>query len=179
MERTNKLSVVFLDRDGTIIVDKVYLNDPDGVEFIEGVKEGLQKLNSLGFKFILVTNQSGIARGLVRLENLELIHKKIREELSLNGVDIFKIYYCPHLPEDNCNCRKPKVGMVEKDVLNLIDKKTSFMIGDKETDVEFGKSLGIKSILITKDKNINTQADYVVSNFKDAVDIIIKCVNSF
>lgn len=175
MATANKLPIIFLDRDGTIIVDKVYLNNPEDVEFIEGVKYGLKELVSLGFKIVIVTNQSGVARGLVKIENLDLIHKRIKEELKSEGVEIFKIYYCPHLPQENCECRKPKLGMI-KEIEHLIDKKRSFMIGDKETDVEFGKNLGIKTILITEDKDIISKADYLVNSFKDAVRIIKKCV---
>lgn len=175
MATANKLPIIFLDRDGTIIVDKVYLNNPEEVEFIEGVKYGLKELVSLGFKIVIVTNQSGVARGLVKIENLDLIHKRIKEELKSEGVEIFKIYYCPHLPQENCECRKPKLGMI-KEIEHLIDKKRSFMIGDKETDVEFGKNLGIKTILITEDKDVISKADYLVNSFKDAVRIIKKCV---
>lgn len=175
MATANKLPIIFLDRDGTIIVDKVYLNNPEDVEFIEGVKYGLKELVSLGFKIVIVTNQSGVARGLVKIENLDLIHKRIKEELKSEGVEIFKIYYCPHLPQEKCECRKPKLGMI-KEIEHLIDKKRSFMIGDKETDVEFGKNLGIKTILITEDKDIISKADYLVNSFKDAVRIIKKCV---
>lgn len=174
MAGTDKLPIIFLDRDGTIIVDKVYLNEPDGVEFIDGVKEGLKKLFSLGFKLVIVTNQSGIARGLVKIENLNLIHEKIQQELKSEGIDIFKIYYCPHLPQDNCDCRKPKLGMI-KEIEHLIDKRRSFVVGDKETDVEFGKNLGVKTILITKAQDNIIKADYVASSFKEVVDFIIRC----
>ena len=170
MDNIDKLPIVFLDRDGTIIVDKVYLNNPEEVEFIDGVIEGLQKLYSHNFKLVIVTNQSGISRGFVQLENLNAIHQKIVNVLKIHGVELFKIYYCPHLPEDNCNCRKPKIGMVEE-IKMLIDKNKSFVIGDKDLDVYFGKNLGIKTILISKDKNIK-DADYVVENFKQAVEII-------
>ncbi|MCX7957030.1 MAG: HAD family hydrolase [Endomicrobia bacterium] len=166
-----RFPVVFLDRDGTLIVDKVYLNDPDGIEFLEGVIGGLKKLYDLGFKLVIVTNQSGVARKLVDLKNLELIHKNIIDILSSSGVEILDILYCPHLPQDNCECRKPKIGMV-KNIIDKIDKNRSFVVGDKESDVEFGKNLGIKAILISNKDNINTRADFVVRNFKEVVDII-------
>lgn len=174
MDTTGKLPIIFLDRDGTIIVDKVYLNNPEEVEFINGVIDGLQKLVQRGFKLVIVTNQSGIARGIVQIENLHAIHKKIIDVLKPHGVEIFKIYYCPHLPEDNCNCRKPKTGMVEE-IKALIDIKKSFVIGDKDTDVYFGKNLGIKTVLLTRDKNnIPLETDFVAENFNEAVEIVIK-----
>ena len=172
MERDDKYNIVFLDRDGTITVDKIYLNDPNEIEFIDGVIDGLKKLFDKGFKLAIVTNQSGIARGLVQIENLNKIHQKIIDTLEKNGVEIFKMYYCPHLPEENCDCRKPKIGMV-KEIIGLINKEKSFMIGDKESDVEFGKNLGIKTILIS-DENVLSNADFVVKNFFEAVEIIFK-----
>ncbi len=134
MERTDKFPMIFLDRDGTIIVDKIYLNDPDGVEFIPDVIEGLKKLYNAGYQLYIVTNQSGISRGFVEEKNLFLIHEKICNILSNHGIKISGIFYCPHLPEDNCNCRKPKTGLVEH-LLDKIDKSNSYVIGDKSTDI--------------------------------------------
>lgn len=172
METSRKFSIVFLDRDGTIIVDKVYLNDPDGVEFIDGVIDGLKRLYQYGYKLVIVTNQSGIAKGLVQEENLHKIHQKIKDVLIQSKVDIFKIYYCPHSPEENCDCRKPKTGMV-KEIIDIIDKEKSFVVGDKESDIEFGKTLGIKSILLSE-KQANTKADFIAKNFNEAVEYILK-----
>ncbi len=172
MGTTHKLPIIFLDRDGTLIIDKVYLNDPNGVEFIEGVIDGLKKLNQCGYKLVIVTNQSGVARGLVQEENLHKIHQKIKDILIQNKVDIFKIYYCPHSPEENCNCRKPKIGMVEE-IIDMMDTKKSFVVGDKESDIEFGKTLGIKSILLSE-KRVNTKADFIAKNFNEAVEYILK-----
>lgn len=173
MGRTNKLPIVFLDRDGTIIVDKIYLNNPQEVEFINGVIDGLKRIVLSGYKIVIVTNQSGIARGYVKEENLHAIHKKIIEVLKSNDIDVYRIYYCPHLPEDNCNCRKPKIGMV-KEILHLVDKENSFMVGDKDTDIGFGKNLGIKTILISNNPQITYAADYVVDSFEKAVKIILQ-----
>ncbi|MFN3551147.1 MAG: D-glycero-alpha-D-manno-heptose-1,7-bisphosphate 7-phosphatase [Endomicrobiia bacterium] len=172
MATNDKFPMIFLDRDGTIIVDKVYLNDPQDIEFFDGVIDGLKKLVEKNFKLVIVTNQSGVARGLVNIENLNKIHQKILEILNSNGVDVYKIYFCPHLPEENCSCRKPKTGMV-KEIEHLIDKEKSFMVGDKEIDVEFGKNLGIRTILISNDKNIQSKAEFVVKNFLEAVNIIL------
>ncbi len=174
MDRVNKLPIVFLDRDGTIIVDKVYLNDPKEVEFIDGVIDGLKKLSENNFKLIIVSNQSGIARGLVQIENLNEIHKVITETLKKHNVEIFRIYYCPHLPQDNCECRKPKTGMV-KEILDFIDKDKSFVIGDKESDVEFGLAVGIKTIILSN-REISTRAHFVARNFKEAVDFILSSI---
>ncbi len=172
MATNDKFPIIFLDRDGTIIVDKVYLNNPKEVEFFDGVIDGLKKLVEKNFKLVIVTNQSGISRGLVSIENLNKIHQKILEILSSYGVNLYKIYFCPHLPEENCECRKPKIGMV-KEIKHLIDKDKSFMIGDKEIDVEFGKNLGVKTILISNDRNIQSKAEFVVKDFLEAVNVIL------
>lgn len=173
MATDDKFPIVFLDRDGTIIVDKIYLNDPDGVEFLEGAQQALKRVCDAGFKIVIVTNQSGVAKGLVQIENLNLIHQKIKDSLSSYGVEIFRIYFCPHPVDGNCNCRKPKTGMV-KEIENLIDKEKSFMIGDKETDIEFGINLGIKTILLTDNLEQQTKANYKAKNLLEAVDIILQ-----
>lgn len=178
MGRDVKYPIIFLDRDGTIIVDKVYLNNPDEVEFIDGVIENLKKLYQAGFKLVIVTNQSGVARGKVELKNLYAIHKKILDILRHNGVELFKIYYCPHLPEDNCDCRKPKTGMV-KEIENVIDKEKSFAVGDKDTDIGFGKNLGIKTILLTSGRQtvcdeIQYKPDFFATNFYEVTEIILR-----
>jgi len=169
-----KLPLVFLDRDGTIIVDKVYLNDPEGVEFIEGAIEGLKRLYEEGFKLVIVTNQSGISRGLVDVENLRLIHEKITDVLKKEGVELLGIYYCPHLPEDNCNCRKPKTGLVEH-LIPYMEKERSYVIGDRLSDMEFGKNLGVKTILL---KGVEPEAeqiaDFVAPDFASAVEWILR-----
>jgi len=176
MATTDKFPVVFLDRDGTIIVDKIFLNNPDEIEFLDGVIDGLKKLYDAGFKLVVVTNQSGIARGLVQLENLYAIHKKISEVLTQHGVEIYRYYFCPHMPDSGCECRKPNTGAV-KEIINYVDKENSFMIGDKDTDVGFGKNLGVKTILLTTTDNIQGlkwEPDFIAKNFKEAVDIVLK-----
>ncbi|MCS7152193.1 MAG: HAD family hydrolase [Endomicrobia bacterium] len=177
MAGIDKYPIIFLDRDGTIIVDKVYLNNPDEVEFIDGVIDGLKKLYDNGYKLVIVTNQSGVSRGKVSLDNLEKIHEKIKSILNAHGVSLFKIFYCPHLPEDNCECRKPKIGMV-KEIENIINKEKSFVIGDKDSDIGFGKNLGIKTILLLPNEKNNESGttekpDFVVSSFYSAVEIVL------
>ncbi len=178
MGQYDKLPIIFLDRDGTIIVDKVYLNDPNEVEFIDGVIEGLKKLYLYGFKLVIVTNQSGISRGLVQLENLNLIHKKMVNVLKSFGIEIYRIYYCPHLPSDNCSCRKPKIGLVEE-LLDKIDVNNSFVIGDKDTDVLFGKNLGVKTVLIQQNRELqlSCKPDFISADFISAVNWILKNCN--
>ena len=146
-----KRKVIFLDRDGTIIEDKIYLNNPEEVFFFPMVFKALQELRDLGFEFIIVTNQSGIARGLVDLNNLRKIHRKISYELACHGVQILFYYYAPFLTIRDHYYRKPMPGMILEASFDYnVNLEKSWMIGDKITDVEAGNRSGLKSILINK-----------------------------
>jgi histidinol-phosphate phosphatase family protein len=155
---------VFLDRDGTIIIDKHYLNDPAQVEFFPGAIEALQSLQK-DFLLIVVTNQSGIARGLVQVENLQLIHEKMQSVLKPHGVQIAAFYHSPHAADSNHPMRKPNPGMLiqaAKD--HRINLGSSFMIGDKPIDVEAGHRAGTKSILISDEASETCAPDFVASD---------------
>jgi len=101
---------IFFDRDGTLIYDKIYLNDPDGVEYLPGVFQGLRRLKKVGYKFLVVTNQSGIPRGLVQEENLHKIHERIQNDLQDQDLNIERFYYAPHLVESNHPLRNRSQG---------------------------------------------------------------------
>ncbi len=140
---------VFLDRDGTIIVDKVYLNDPDQIEYLEGAFEGLTIMRDLGFKFVVVTNQSGMPRGKVTIDNLDKIHKIISADFARHGIHFLNFYYAPFMTNSNHKSRKPNMGMLQYAHNDFgIDFQNSWMIGDRMTDVEAGHRAGCKSILI-------------------------------
>ncbi len=171
------MKAIFLDRDGTIIKNVPYLNDPEKIEFLPYVIESLKILISNGFTLFIVTNQSGVSRGLIKLKELEEIHKRIREILKKEGIKIKDIVYCPHLPEENCNCRKPKTGLIEVLLKKYkIDLKKSYLIGDKDEDILLAKNMGIKSVSVS-DK-INVKPDFIAKNFKEAVLWIIKDLSS-
>ncbi|MGC9145308.1 MAG: D-glycero-alpha-D-manno-heptose-1,7-bisphosphate 7-phosphatase [Nitrososphaeria archaeon] len=171
MSSSNK--AVFLDRDGVICYDVHYMSSPDQFTLMPGVGEGIQKLNEMGFLVIVVTNQSGLKRGLITEDNLKKIHERMISELSAYGARIDDIFVCPCLPEDDCECRKPKPGMIlEAARKHSIDLKSSYMIGDKQIDSDAGKAAGCKTILITEDAS--AVADFKVKNFIEAVEIIIK-----
>jgi len=103
---------IFFDRDGTLIVDKVYLNDVAQIEYLPGVFTALKRLQEAGFIFVIVTNQSGVARGIVSLSNLELIHQKIAADFAKNGIRFSGFYFAPHSVESNHHTRKPNPGML-------------------------------------------------------------------
>src|SRR5215469_17955325 len=131
---------VLLDRDGTLNVEKHYLSDPAQLELMPGVVEGLRLLQSHGFGLVVISNQSGIGRGVVGKDLVEAIHVRLRELLQQQGVELNGIYYCPHSPEQNCSCRKPSPAMIYQAAEDLdFNPGESFVVGDKSSDVEMGK----------------------------------------
>lgn len=147
---------IILDRDGTINIEKDYLYKIEEFEFEKGAKEGLKILASLGYLLIVVTNQSGIARGYYTEEDLSVLNKYIKDILLKDGVDIKSFYYCPHHFEKgvgkykiDCNCRKPKTGMLDSAVKDFdIDRDKSFMVGDNISDIKAGLNAKITPILV-------------------------------
>ncbi|STO32193.1 D,D-heptose 1,7-bisphosphate phosphatase [Fusobacterium necrogenes] len=147
---------IILDRDGTINIEKDYLHKIEDFEFEEGVVEGLKILADLGYIFVVVTNQSGIARGYYTEEDLEILNNYIGEILEKEGIKIKKFYFCPHHPEKGvgkykveCNCRKPNPGMLEEAIKEFdIDREKSFMIGDNISDIEAGINANVTPILL-------------------------------
>ncbi len=180
-----KNKAIFVDRDGTINVDVHYLDDPDKFKMYPGVQAGMKKLQEKGFKLIVITNQSGIARGYFTEMQLSDIHERMKHEFQKFTVSLDGIYYCPHHPDDNCNCRKPKVGLFEKAIQDHnVDVKKSFMLGDKILDVCAGKKIGLMTVLIPEPpvrnefllKKIEWDCtpDYIADNFLDAVEWILR-----
>jgi len=136
---------IFLDRDGTVIADKGYLGDTDGIEFLPGVLSALRAIQDAGFLLIMVSNQSGIGRGYFTENDYDAVQKRLDELLKSNGVKFTEYYHCPHLPEDNCVCRKPEPYFALKASAEFgISLQNSYMVGDKQSDIEFGKNFGAK-----------------------------------
>lgn len=140
---------VFLDRDGTIIVDAGYLRRADQVCFLAGAGEALAKIKTHGFALVLISNQSGIGRGLITAAEAELVHQAVVARLAEYGVRLDGVFYCPHTPADQCRCRKPSPEMLRQAAKELdLDLTRSFMIGDKASDIEAGKRAGCRTILL-------------------------------
>jgi histidinol-phosphate phosphatase family protein len=140
-----KNKAVFIDRDDTIARDVPYCSRPEDFELLPGVGEGLRQLKAAGFKIIVVTNQSGIARGFLTPETLDKIHDKMRTDLDAYNTGVDAIYYCPHHPDDGCECRKPSPKMIFDAASDLdIDISRSYVIGDRQADVEMGVRAGCK-----------------------------------
>lgn len=141
--------LVLLDCDGTLIINKHYLNDPKDIEYLPGVEKALQFLKGQGFRFAVVTNQSGIPRGKVQEENLYEIHRQIKYHFKNHGVELEKFYFSPHLPDSDHPTRKPNPGMLHQALLDLEgDIEGSWMIGDKMSDVEAGHRAQLKAALL-------------------------------
>lgn len=170
---------VFVDRDGTMAKDVHYCSCPEDFVLFPETAEAIKLLNEHGFMVIVITNQSGIARGYFTEEMLAKIHEKMRKELAEQGALIEAIYYCPHHPDDNCECRKPKPKLVYQATKDFdIDLERSFVIGDLQMDIDLGRAVGCKAILIsTISKNSSTlgknSPDFTAPNLYEAVKWVI------
>ena len=154
------IKTIFLDRDGVINKEINYLHKIEDFEFIDGVFEACQYLQSLEYKIIVITNQSGISRGLYTKNDYQIITKWMVSQFMKNNISILDTFHCPHLPDSGCNCRKPKPGML----LNAknkydIDMNQSWMIGDKETDITAAISSGITNTILVKSGHKINEAD--------------------
>jgi len=148
MAKMNK--TVFLDRDGTIARDVHYCRRPEDFEILPTVPEAIKLLNENSFKVVVITNQSGIARGYFTEGTLAQIHQKMKDELAKYSAWVDAIYYCPHHPDDGCQCRKPKTALFLKAAEeHNIALKNSYMVGDQQMDIDAGKALGCKTALVT------------------------------
>jgi D,D-heptose 1,7-bisphosphate phosphatase len=147
---------IFVDRDGTIIKDKHYLADPDGVEFEEGAIEALRLIGEMGYKIVILSNQSGVARGKLDIAQVEQVNDRLLEMLAGEGVEVDGLYYCPHHRDGvrrhyaiACDCRKPAAGMAEEAARQLdIDLRRSVVVGDKIDDFNLGRVIGARSFLV-------------------------------
>jgi len=140
---------VFADRDGTLVVERGYLSDPDDLELLPGVPQALRNLRAQGFALVLVSNQSGVGRGLFPLSRVYQAMARLRRLLRARGVELDAVYFCPHRPEAGCACRKPAPGLLERAAEDLVlDLSRSVMIGDKLIDVETGHRAGAGGVLV-------------------------------
>ncbi len=147
---------VFLDRDGTVNEEVGYLTDLEKLRLIPGAGAAIRRMNDAGFKVVLVTNQSGVARGYFPEERVHEAHARLGRMLNAEGARVDAVYYCPHHPKAGtshytmeCDCRKPKTGLVDRAVKDLdIDIRHSYMVGDKWSDVELGQRAGLSVVLV-------------------------------
>ncbi len=169
----------FIDSDGTIAKDVPYCRRPEDFELLPTVPEAIKLLNQNGCKVVVVTNQSGIARGYFTEETLAQIHNKMTHELAQSGARVDAIYYCPHHPDDGCDCRKPKIALFQQAAQELgINLNHSFVIGDMQMDIDASKALGCKTILVATnpqgESDISNPPDYVANSLLEAAQLIIR-----
>ena len=170
-------NVVFLDRDGVINKEKNYVYKISDFEFIEGVIEALKQLQTLGFSLIILTNQSGIGRGYYTDSDFKTLNDWMCQTLKDNQVTITDVFYCPHKPDTDCSCRKPKPGMIlEAKKKYDINLENAWLVGDKEIDIQAGLNAGItQTILVRSGHNINesqSKASYICDDLLEASEQI-------
>jgi len=183
---------VFLDRDNTLIEDPGYLSDPSAVKLLPGVELAMKSLAQAGYKLVVVTNQSGIARGLLTEEALEKIHEELARQLAEHGAGYDALYYCPYHPEAtveqyavDSDLRKPKPGMLLKAAEEQeIDLAASWMVGDSARDIEAGQRAGCRTVRVRSrpthhappgdEDDEDVQADHTVRNLVDAARVILR-----
>jgi len=177
---------VFLDRDGVISIftPDDYIKKWSEFEFLPTAFEGLKKLTENGFDIVIISNQAGVGRGLFSIEDLQNITQKMQQELKKHGAEIYKVYYCVHKKEDDYNCRKPKIGLIEQFIAENgeFEREKTFFVGDADVDIETGIKSGLRTILVLSGKtklvdevqSWNFKPEFIANNIKEAADIIIK-----
>ena len=171
------VKTVFLDRDGVINKEVGYLHKIQDFEFINGVFEACLYFQSLNYQIIVVTNQSGIGRGYYDEDDFHIINNWMLEQFKNKRIEILDVFFCPHDPESNCDCRKPKPGMLNQaNEKHNIDMEKSWMIGDKEADVAAANSAGIKNTILVKSGHTideeNSNARFILGSIDKAKEII-------
>lgn len=172
---------IFLDRDGTIIEEKNYLSDVNQILLLENSVKGLKILQDT-FLLIIVSNQSGVSRGYFTEKEVNKVNEALLNMLEKQSVHISGVYYCPHYENGviekysiNCTCRKPKTGLIDKACLDFaIDLNKSYVIGDKDSDIQLAKNVGCRSILIKNSNYLNKiSPNYVAIDLYDAAKYIL------
>jgi histidinol-phosphate phosphatase family protein len=164
------ISTVFLDRDGTIIEDTGYPRDPKLVTLIPGAIEGMRVMRKKDYALFMVSNQSGVARGIIGKEQFEQVHHRVMELLRQNDIVLDGFAYCFHHPDDGCPCRKPKTGLLPKEIKGRkVHIEKSYVAGDRESDVGFATAAGLQPILVLTGAGTNTHNTLYRNNCPDRV----------
>ena len=168
---------IFLDRDGVINVEKDYVYAIDEFEFIDGIFETLREFQKLGFLLFIITNQSGIGRGYYGIEDFKVLTSWMLNEFKKEGISISQVEFCPHSPDVICECRKPKIGMIENILKNYaVDLEHSWLIGDKEADILCANNAKIKNTIQVKSGHSfdesKSKANFVCETVADCLKII-------
>ena len=171
------IKTIFLDRDGVINKEVGYLHKIEDFEFINGVFDACLHFQSLGFELVIVTNQSGIGRGYYEESEFHTVNDWMLQQFNNQGIKILDVFFCPHGPESGCNCRKPKPGMLtQASKKHSINMEDSWMIGDKEADIQAANAAGIPNTILVKsghaiDEN-NSKTSFVLNSIEQAKTVI-------
>ncbi|KYJ86314.1 D-glycero-beta-D-manno-heptose 1,7-bisphosphate 7-phosphatase [Sulfurovum riftiae] len=158
---------LFLDRDGIINVDHGYVSKIKDFEFVEGIFDLVKLFSKTGYLIFIVTNQSGIGRGYYSEEDFSRLTQWMKKKFQENGIQIEGIYYCPHAPDANCNCRKPKTGMIEEALKSYpLDLSASWVIGDKQSDIDLADAAHIGHSIAIGNRKIEN-AEYNFSSINE------------
>jgi D-glycero-D-manno-heptose 1,7-bisphosphate phosphatase len=179
----SKNRAVFLDRDGVIIKEKGFVFEPDDVVLVDAAAEAIIRMSSMGLKIVVLTNQSGIGRGLFNEESYKKVLRRMVQLLEKSGARLDGVHHCPHAPWEGCDCRKPKPGLALKAAKDLgISLSRSFVVGDKRSDMELARAIGSKGILVRTGYGLRTEMegnpvwDAVANSIVGAVEVIQKWV---
>lgn len=175
---------IFLDRDGVINKEPkgaLYIGKWEEFRFIPGVFEAIRDLNAVGFKIVIISNQAGVAKGLVKHDDLMDITSRLKEAFKSEHCDVGGIFYCEHDNSANCNCRKPKTGLFEAAVRGVeVDKNRSFCVGDSERDIQAAAAFGLKTVLVLSGRSrlkdvelFRVEPDKVCDDLKGAAEWIL------
>ena len=184
-EASRLRAAVFLDRDGTICEQAGYLNHVSRFRMFPFAAAALQRLNDAGFAVIVVSNQSGVARGYFPESLVQQVNQVMVQQLNEDGAKVDAVYYCPHASSDNCNCRKPKTGMLERAASeHCIDLQRSFVVGDRHGDIQLAHKASARGILVRTGYGEGELAwhaakwpappDFIAENLSQAVDWILR-----
>jgi histidinol-phosphate phosphatase family protein len=180
MSTTVLRPAVLLDRDGTLIRERHYLGDPDRVELLPGVGVGLRRLAAAGLPLVVVSNQSGLGRGLLTPAQVDLVDERMVRLLEQQGAALAAIYRCPHAPDQGCACRKPAPGLALEAAAALgLDLGASFVVGDKASDLGLARAVGATGVLVRSGYGLRTEADpgaagaLVADGISAAADMIL------
>jgi len=180
--RKSSLPTLFLDRDGTLVVEKNYMKDPAQVRLLSGVADGLRRLRKAGFRVVVISNQAGVGRGLITVAELHAVNKRFRSVLRKNKAPIDGYYWCAHAPDDGCSCRKPKAGLLKRASRELgLSWKRSISVGDRSSDIELSQRVGGWGVLMltghgqqSRRKGLTARPDYVAARFSHFVSWVLR-----
>ena len=166
----HKLDTLFLDRDGVVNVklDGRYVQNADEFEFMPGAENAIAKLSIIFKRILIVTNQQGIAKGIMSANDLNTLHQYMLQQLKVKGGVIEKIYYCPHLANENCSCRKPNPGMIQQAIIDFptIKIEESYLISDSDSDIIAGDKMGLSTIKVDNEYTLSKWYDELLSVFQ-------------